>query len=343
MGRGSMQHRFFISPMSLMGSGCLAQAGKEIKKLRLKKALVVTCKPILESEFIAPLEEMLKQNNIDYVIYDKAKAKPDVENIIQGVEMSKNENCDFIISFGGNSTRNCAKGISLMNTSKDGEILPLVAINMTSFMTGEVPIFTQKNKDGEEKILIDRSITPIITVTDSDLLKGMSNRMLGAIGIDALRHGVEAYLSDRATPMTDACAFQAIKILFSNLEGIIDGDGIGDDIREQITYGNYMAGIAYNNTVLGHIYSMEEKNYQEENNQEKKKDVFITDLRGFSSDKIFIKMMEIAMAMGKNIKEINEENAMGYVMDEIKNLSNKVGIPCGMSKDERVIFGKGRL
>lgn len=341
-----MQHRFFISPMSLMGAGCLDQAGKEIKKLELKKAVVVTCKPILESEIINQLKDMLKKYEIDYVIFDKAKAKPDMENILQGVEMAKNEKCDFIISFGGNSTRNCAKGISLMKSSessKDGESLPLVAINVTSFMTGEVPIFTQKNKGEEEKILIDRSTTPIITVTDSNLLKGMSNRIMGAIGIDALRHGVEAYLSDTATPMTDACAFQAIKILFSNLENVIDEESIGDDVREQITYGNYMAGIAYNNTVLGHIYSLEEKNYHEENNQAKKKEAFIAGSQGFSSDKMFRKMMEIAMAMGKDIREINEDTAMGYVMDEIKRLSNKVNIPCGMSKDERVIFGKGRL
>lgn len=343
-----MQHRFFISPMSLMGAGCLNQAGKEIKKLNLKKAIVVTCKSILESEIINQLKDMLNENNIDYVIYDKAKARPDVGNILQGVEMVKNEKCDFIISFGGNSTRNCAKGISLMLRCKDGickseDSLPLVAINVTSFMTGEVPIFTQKNNSGNEKVLIDRSTTPIITVTDSNLLKGISNKIMGAIGIDALRHAVEAYLSDSATPMTDACAFQAIKILFFNLENIIDRDHIEDDVREQITYGNYMAGISYNNTVLGHIYSMEEKNYHEENNQEEKNRVFISEQQGFSSDKIFKKMMEVAFAMGSNVREIDEDSAMGFVMDEIKRLSDKVGIPCGMSKDERVIFGKGRL
>ncbi len=343
-----MQHRFFISPMSLMGAGCLEQAGKEIKKLGLKKAIVVTCKPILESEIISQLEDVLKENDIDYAIYDKAKAKPDMENILQGIDMIEKEDCDFIISFGSNSTRNCAKGMSLMFRCKDGvckseRSLPLVAVNVTSFMTGEVPIFTQKNKGGEEKILIDRSTTPIITVTDSNLLKGMSNRILGAIGIDALRHAVEAYLSDSATPMTDACAFQAVKILSSNLEGIIDGEDMSDDVREQITYGNYMAGVSYNNTVLGHIYSMEEKNYHEESSQAEKESGFISDSHGFSSDKIFKKTMEIAFAMGGNLKEIDEDSAMGFVMDEIKRLSDKVGIPCGMSKDERVIFGKGRL
>ncbi|WP_320045981.1 iron-containing alcohol dehydrogenase [uncultured Ilyobacter sp.] len=343
-----MQHRFFIAPMSLMGAGCLKQAGKEIKKLNLKKAIVVTCKSILESEIITQLKDMLNENEIDYVIYDKTKARPDMSDILTGVDILKKENCDFIISFGGNSTRNCAKGMSLMLRCKDGvckseESLPLVAINVTSFMTGEVPIFTQKNKNKDEKILIDRSTTPVITVTDSDLLKGISNKIMGAIGIDALRHAVEAYLSDAATPMTDACAFQAIKILFSNLENIIDKDSIEDDEREQITYGNYMAGISYNNTVLGHIYSMEEKNYHEENIQQEKDRVFISETQGFSSDKIFKKMMEVAFAMGSNIKDIDEDSAMGFVMDEIKRLSDKVGIPCGMSKDERVIFGKGRL
>ena len=63
------------------------------------------------------------------------------------------------------------------------------------------------------------------------------------------------------------------------------------------------------------------------------------DHQGFSQEKLSKKMMEIAFAMGQDVKEISEEDAMVYVMNEIKRLSDMVGIPSGMCKDERVIFG----
>jgi len=343
-----MQHRFFMPPMSLMGAGCLDQAGKEIKKMKFKKAVIVTCKPIIESKLIGELTSVLDKYEIAYTIFDKAKAKPDLENIKDGIKVYNEQECDFIISFGGNSTRNCAKGISLMlDCNEDGVCrsegqIPLVAVNVTSFMTGEMPIFTQKIKDKDEKILIDRSTTPIITVTDSNLLKAMSNKIMGAIGVDALRHAVEAYSSDAATPITDACAFQSIKILGESLETIIKGME-SDEMREQITYANYLAGIAYNNTILGHMYAMDEKNHEEESDEKLKKEIPIGDHQGFSQEKISKKMMEIAFAMGQNVKEISEDDAMVYVMTEIKRLSDMVGIPSGMCKDERVIFGHNKF
>ncbi len=339
-----MQHRFFMPPMSLMGAGCLEQAGKEIKKMKFKRALIVTCKPIIESELINDLTSVLEKNSIEYVVYDKAKAKPDIANIQDGIKVFANEECDFVISFGGNSTRNCAKGISVMLTcdeegycKSDGNV-PLVAVNVTSFMTGEMPIFTQKVKDKDEKVLIDRSTTPIITVTDSNLLKAMSNRIMGAIGVDALRHAVEAYTSDASTPITDACAFQSIKILGESLEIMINGKKTSE-ICEQITYANYLAGIAYNNTILGHMYALDEKNSEENMYSELKAEIPIGSHQTFSQEKFSKKMMEVAFALGQDVKELDQEQAMEYVMTEIKRLSDVVGIPSGMCKDERVIFG----
>lgn len=343
-----MQHRFFMPPMSLMGAGCLDQAGKEIKKLNFNKALIVTCKPIIETNLIEKLTSVLEKYEVNYTIFDKAKAKTDMNNIQDGITLLNRESCDFIISFGGNSTRNCAKGISLKLECDDEGIcksqgqIPFVAVNVTSFMTGEMPIFTQKVKDKNEKVLIDRSTTPIITVTDSNLLKEMSNKVMGAIGVDALRHAVEAYSSDAATPITDACAFQSIKILGESLEPIIKG-AKSDEMLEQITYANYLAGIAYNNTILGHIYAVDEKNHEQETDNDIKNDIPIGGHQGFSQDKFDKKMMEVSFALGKNVKEISEEEAAIFVMTEIKRLSDLVGIPSGMCKDEMVIFGKKKF
>lgn len=327
--------KLFISPVSLMGAGSLEQAGKKMKKLNMNNPIIVTCKAIIESGLIEELTDILDRNNIGYMIYDKAKTDTDIGNIIEGVRIALDYECDSVISFGGNATRNCAKGISLLlECDDDGEIcrshaqLPLVAVNIANFMSDEMPIFIQNDK----KIFVDRNSTPIITVTDTNLLKEISKEVIIALGIDSLNHSVESYLADDATPITDACAYQAIKLLGENLEDIIDGD-VTFEKKEQITYANYLAGIAYKNNILGYIYSDDDS---DEDEIQKSPSIHHNEFTNeFKFNK---KLSEIVYALGKRPEEV--EDHMGFVLGEIKRLSEKAGIPVAISKDENMIFGK---
>ncbi|MGL5965109.1 MAG: iron-containing alcohol dehydrogenase [Fusobacteriaceae bacterium] len=323
--------KMFVSPVSLMGAGSLDQAGKKMQKLGMEKSIIVTCKAIIESGLINELTDILEKYGIRYVIYDKSRTDTDIGNVLEGIKLTLDYECDSVISFGGNATRNCAKGISLLLECDDeGEVchshahLPLVAVNIANFMTEEMPIFVHDDK----KIYIDRNSTPIITVTDTNLLKGISSDVIIALGIDSFNHSVESYLADDATPITDACAYQAIKLLGENLEAIIDGD---EDFerKEQLTYANYLAGISYKNNILGHLYADDEeeaiyKNAATQHNEFR------------NTFKFNKKLSEIVYALGKRPEEV--EDHMMFVLGEMKRLAEKAGIPVAISRDENIIF-----
>lgn len=325
--------KLFVSPVSLMGAGSLDQAGKKMKKLGMKKSIIVTCKAIIESGLINQLTDILDKYGVRYIVYDKSRTDTDIGNVLEGVKLTLDYECDSVISFGGNATRNCAKGISLLLECDDvGEVchshaqLPLVAVNIANFMSDEMPIFVQDDK----KIFVDRNSTPIITVTDTNLLKEISNEVIIALGIDSFNHSIESYLADDATPITDACAYQAIKLLGENLEAIIDGDE-DFDRKEQLTYANYLAGISYKNNILGHLYADDEeeaihKAAAPQHNEFK------------NTFKFNKKLSEIVYALGRKPEEI--EDHMMFILNEMKRLAEKAGIPVAISRDENIIFRK---
>ncbi|RMS16646.1 Iron-containing alcohol dehydrogenase, partial [Pseudomonas coronafaciens pv. garcae] len=77
-------------------------------------------------------------------MYDGARPNPTIANVENGLVMLQEQQCDFVISLGGGSPHDCAKGIALC-ASNGGHIsdyegvdrsakpqLPLIAINTTA-------------------------------------------------------------------------------------------------------------------------------------------------------------------------------------------------------------------
>lgn len=148
-----MSYTFYMPQVNIMDNGALGDAGKMIKDYGFKKALVVTDEVLNKIGLVKKLTDMLDTINVSYSVYDKTKPNPTVTNVHDGVNQLQSENCDFVISFGGGSPHDCAKGIALVATNggniKDYEgvnksakpQLPLIAVNTTAGTASEMTIF----------------------------------------------------------------------------------------------------------------------------------------------------------------------------------------------------------
>ena len=198
----------------------------------LKRALIVTDKVLCEIKLVDKLTKVLEDINVEYAIYNETKPNPTVQNVEEGLKLLKESQCDFVISFGGGSPHDCAKGIALLATNggdiKDYEgvnksklpQLPLICINTTAGTASEMTIFCIIT-DEERHVkmaLVDKHMTPICAVNDPELMTAMPKGLTAATGMDALTHAVEAYVSTSATPVTDACAMKAIQLIAQNLK-----------------------------------------------------------------------------------------------------------------------------
>lgn len=103
----------FECPTKLIfGSGKLDELSKE--KMPGKKALIViSCgKSIKANGYLERLETQLKQIGIDYALYDKVDQNPSKDTVMEGANLAKVENCDFVIALGGGSVIDASKAMA---------------------------------------------------------------------------------------------------------------------------------------------------------------------------------------------------------------------------------------
>lgn len=341
-----MSYKFFMPPVSLMGPNCLKEAGTDIKALGFKKALIVTDKVLVEIKLVDKLTEVLAENGVDYAIYDGTKPNPTVTNVNEGLAILKENNCDFVISFGGGSPHDCAKGIAILATNggdiKDYEgvnksakpQLPLVAINTTAGTASEMTIFSIIT-DEERHIkmaLVDKHMTPIMAVNDPLLMTAMPKGLTAATGMDALTHAVEAYVSTAATPVTDACALMAIKLVSENLRQAV-ANGKDEEARDKMAYAEYLAGMAFNNASLGYVHAMAHQLggfYDLPHGVCNA--VLLPHVQKYNAQIVPGRLKDVAEAMGVEVKGMSDAEGAEKALESIRQLSKDIEIPAGLAE-----------
>ncbi|BAP43674.1 alcohol dehydrogenase II [Pseudomonas sp. StFLB209] len=341
-----MSSTFFIPAVNLIGAGCINEAMDAIGKYGLLKGLIVTDAGLAKAGVASRVAGLLVEQGIDSVIYDGARPNPTIANVEQGLALLQQHGCDFVISLGGGSPHDCAKGIALC-ASNGGHIsdyegvdrsaraqLPLVAINTTAGTASEMTrfcIITDQTRHVKMAI-IDRNVTPILSVNDPQMMVGMPPALTAATGMDALTHAIEAYVSTAATPITDACALKAIGLIAGNLLRAVEQ---GDDLqaRENMAYAQFLAGMAFNNASLGYVHAMAHQlgGYYDLPHGVCNA-VLLPHVQRFNASVSAVRLTDVAHAMGESIRGLSPEAGAQAAIRAISELSASVGIPAGLSE-----------
>ena len=341
-----MSQVFFMPPFSYMGEGCLNELSAEVKVRGLKKALIVTDKVLVNIGLVKKVTNILQKNEIEYIIFDETKPNPTVTNVNDGLKMLNENGCDFVISFGGGSPHDAAKGIALVAANggsiKDYEgvdksskpQLPLIAINTTAGTASEMTrfcIITDEERHVKMAI-VDKNVTPVVAINDPELMLDMPKGLTAATGMDALTHAIEAYVSTIATPVTDACAEKAIELIANNLrDAVLDGKNL--EARNNMAYAEYLAGMAFNNASLGYVHAMAHQLggfYDLPHGVCNA--VLLPHVVRYNSEVCMKKLKKVARLMGVNPHDINDENSAVLAIEAIVKLSKDIGIPSGIKE-----------
>ncbi|AYR21781.1 iron-containing alcohol dehydrogenase [Alcaligenes faecalis] len=260
---------FFITSHNILGPGALDKAMPIVGKKGFKKALIVTDPDLAKLGMAQLVANKLTEQGIDTAIFDQVHPNPTAGNVNAGLGALKAHAADLIVSLGGGSSHDCAKGIALV-ASNGGKIadyegvdksskpqLPLLAINTTAGTASEMTRFTIITDEVRhvKMAIIDHHVTPFLSVNDSDLMEGMPAALTAATGMDALTHAVEAYVSTIATPITDACAVKVVELVAKYLPVAVR-EPHNKKAREQMAYAQFLGGMAFNNASLGYVHAM---------------------------------------------------------------------------------------
>ncbi len=332
---------YFLPTRNLFGEGAVNEVGDLMASLGGKKPMIVTDAFLATCGMAENLAEILRKSGMEPSIFGGAEPNPTDKNVEAGVKAFKENGADSIISLGGGSSHDCAKGIGLI-VSNGGEIydyegidkssnpmVPLMAVNTTAGTASEITRFCIIT-DTRRKVkmaIIDWRVTPQIAVNDPNLMKGMPASLTAATGMDALTHAVEAYVSTDANPLTDTAAWKAIDMISKYLpKAVANGDYMR--ARDKMAYAQYLAGIAFNNASLGYVHAMAHQ------------------LGGFYNlphgvcNAILLPFVEefnligntnrfamIAEAMGENIDGLSSRDAAKKAILFMRELGQQLGIP----------------
>lgn len=336
--------KFMMPPMSLMGSGALEDLGKEIHRLGFEKALIVTDGPLVKIGMVEKVTQILEPLGVQHAVFSGTQPNPTVSNVKDGLALLERENCDFVVSLGGGSPHDCAKAIALV-AANGGEIgdyegvdkserpaLPLIAVNTTAGTASEMTMFCiiTDEKRQIKMAIVDKHTTPLIAVNDPDLMMAMPKSLTAATGMDALTHAIEAYVSNSATPITDACALQAIALIRDYLPRAYD-DGNDAEARDRMAYAEFLAGMAFNNAGLGYVHAMAHQLggfYDLPHGVCNA--VLLPHVERFNAKVCAARLSDVARTLGKRVNGLGPEAGADAAIRAIEELARRVGIPSGL-------------
>ena len=335
---------FFIPSVNVIGNGALNDAMSTMKEYGYRRALIVTDAVLNKLGVAGNIQKRLQEFDILSVVFDGTHPNPTTVNVEEGLEMLRANDCDCVISLGGGSPHDCAKGIALV-AANGGDIrdyegvdrsakpqLPMIAINTTAGTASEMTrfcIITDVTRHIKMAI-VDKHVTPVLSVNDSSLMEGMPKGLTAATGMDALTHAIEAYVSIAATPITDACALKAITMIVENLPTAVE-QGSNNEAREAMAYAQFLAGMAFNNASLGYVHAMAHQLggfYDLPHGVCNA--VLLPHVQVFNSKVAAARLRDCAKAMNIDVSAMNDEQGAAACVDAIRKLARQVNIPAGL-------------
>jgi alcohol dehydrogenase len=337
---------YYIPTVNLLGSGTVNEVGDRVKILGGSKALIVTDAGLVKLGVADKVKKIIEDAGLKAVIFGGAEPNPTDKNVDAGFEVWKDENCNAIVSLGGGSSHDCAKGIGLL-ASNGGKIhdyegidksnnpmVPLIAVNTTAGTASEMTRFCIIT-DSSRKVkmaIVDWRVTPKISINDPDLMVGMPPALTAATGMDALTHAIEAYVSTAATPLTDSAALMAIELVSQYLP-IAVANGTNMEAREKMAYAQFLAGMAFNNASLGYVHSMAHQLGGYYNLPHGVCNaILLPHVEQFNLIGCADRLRDVAAAMGENVDGLSVFDAAQKAIDSIKKLSSSIGIPSGLKE-----------
>ena len=241
--------------------------------LKINEPLFVTDKDLINLPFIKKIISEIEIKFKDLKIFSNFSGNPVGENVDEGVNEFRRNNCDGVIAIGGGSALDVGKTIAFMSgqsrptwdfediedywkRADEKKISPIIAVPTTAGTgseTGRASAIINK-KTGIKKIIFHPKMLPSIVILDPKLTIDLSPRLTAATGMDALAHNLEALCAPSFHPMAEGIALEGIKLIKKSLL-VAFKDGGNIEARQNLLAASSMGSTAFQKG-LGAIHSL---------------------------------------------------------------------------------------
>ena len=319
-----------------VGENRINELSDACKNLNLTKPLFVTDKDLINLPFIKNIVSKNLKKFDNFNIFSNFTGNPTGENVDEGVEEFKKNNCDGVIAIGGGSALDVGKAIAFMSgqnrpiwdfediddywkRANENKISPIIAIPTTAGTgseTGRASAIINK-KTGVKKIIFHPKILPSIVILDPSLTIELSPRLTAATGMDALAHNLEALCAPNFHPMAEGIALEGMKLIKNSLlKAFKDGKNI--EARQNLLAASSMGSTAFQKG-LGAIHSLSHPvNAQFDVHHGLSNAIFMPYVLTFNKSSIENKIISICDYLDL---EKNFDSFLKWILDLRKNLN----------------------
>jgi hydroxyacid-oxoacid transhydrogenase len=196
------------------GPGAAADAGWELKRLGVGRALLVTDPGVLAAGHPGRVRESLEAEGIEVVVFDRAWVEPTLDSLQEAADFALDAGVDGFVSVGGGSSIDTAKVANLITThpapvmdyvnppigegrKPPAPLRPHLAIPTTPGTGSEattvavLDIPELKVKTG----ISHRYMRPQQAIVDPELTRTLAGEVTSSAGLDVVCHAAESYIS----------------------------------------------------------------------------------------------------------------------------------------------------
>jgi len=255
-----------------IGRGSLNQLPEILSIIgSIKSLLIVTDKQMVKFGYVKKLQEILSKAGFKSNVFDDTIPDPTDTVVLNGIDVLKKNKNDAVIGFGGGSPIDTAKAIAVLSqyskniqdykppSTFDKKGLPIIAIPTTAGTGSEVThhavIIDTKSNNFEKISCRGEGFVPIVSIVDYELTLSKPRRLTIDSAIDTLTHGIEAYVSKKATMFSDRMALDTIRLVKENIYAV-DKDPKDLKAREGLMLAATLGGLAFSNASICLVHGM---------------------------------------------------------------------------------------
>ena len=339
----SLNFIFWCPTKVVFGENTALDVAIEVENLKCKKAFIVTDRDLVKNTDI-PERIRKALGHLSVGIFSDVEADSGIHIVNQGAKIGKELGADCIVSVGGGSAIDTAKGIAIL--LKEGgrlqdyagfQILtrpqtPHIVIPTTAGTGSEVTyIAVIKDHEAGRKLLFgDYNILPNVAILDPRMTEGLPPILTGATGMDAMSHAIEALHSLQKEPMADGIGLHAIKLIKEFLPKAVK-DGKDMTARGQMLIAANMAGSAFSNAQVGIVHALAHTvGAKFKVHHGLANSILLPACMRYNGDACGEIYLEVLSALGVNVERIRPDEAGDIAANQLIEFTKKLGLPQGL-------------
>jgi alcohol dehydrogenase class IV len=253
----------------VIGGGTSDDLAEHVSRIGITRPLVVSDRFLLDEGPAGPLVERVRSSIPDVATFGDVQPDPTLANVEGALQAMRDHEADGVVAIGGGSPMDTAKAAAVAFANPGdvrdyggygnvpGPGLPLVAVPTTAGTGSEVTrvaVITDTDRD-VKMMMLDGHLMARVAISDYKLTISTPASLTSWVGVDSLTHAIEAYVSKKATVLTDMLALQAARLIGAHLRRAVSTPD-DEQAREAMMLGATLAGAAFSNASVALVHGM---------------------------------------------------------------------------------------